>query len=290
MRNRVRALKCARLLIGMVEGALNYLRPGGPTNRRYVAPGAEMNTGIYDPYLVDIADARLSLPTLASHGFQLVEHRSAVADFTSADEVDALYYSEADALIRRVTGADLTIPFGWMLRTSGVTSQGRQPPAADVHVDLTPERASQMGDAFLIRERRDTRHFGRFLITSLWRCFSPPPQDWPLALCAGYSVANEEGKPNLMIRVDDLPTSDAAFAPLDNDAQYPAASVFEYSPAHRWFTYPDMNRDEAVIVTFYDSAHGLNWRVPHTAFLDQSAAATTPRQSIELRSIAYWAA
>jgi hypothetical protein len=99
-----------------------------------------------------------------------------------------------------------------------------------------------------------------------------------------------EGVPNLMIHVDQLPTGDAAFAPLDNEGQYPAASVFAFSPAHRWFTYPDMTRDEAVIITFYDSARGANWRVPHTAFHDPSAAATTPRQSIELRSIAYWAA
>jgi hypothetical protein len=290
MRRRVPASKCGRLRFGMGEATLNYLRPGGPPNRRYVAPGAEMNTGTYDPYLVDIADARLINPTLESYGFQLVDHRSTVADFTSAGEVDALYYSEADALIRQVTGADLTLPFGWMLRSSGPAAGGCQPPAADVHVDLTPDRARSIGDAFLIREGYDPARFGHFLITSLWRCFSPPPQDWPLALCAGHSVAEGEGVPNLMIHVDQLPTGDAAFAPLDNEAQYPAASVFEYNPQHRWFTYPDMARDEAVIITFYDSERGLNWRVPHTAFHDPSAAATAPRQSIELRSIAYWAA
>jgi hypothetical protein len=274
----------------MGEGRLNYLRHGGPPNRRYVAPGAEMNTGIYDAYVVDIANARLAGPTLASHGFQLVTHRSNICDFTNAGEVDALYYADADALIRQVTGAALIIPFGWMLRTSGLAADGRQPPAADVHVDLTPDRARNMGNRFLIRDGHDPAKFGRFIITSLWRCFSPPPQDWPLALCAGHSVSDGEGIPNLMIHVDELPSGAAATAPIENEAQFPAASVFEYSPHHQWFTYPDMTRDEAIILTFYDSARGSNWRVPHTAFHDPLAVTRTPRQSIELRSIAYFPA
>jgi hypothetical protein len=276
------------LRIGMVEAAINYLRHGGPPNRRFVAPGAEMNTGIYDPYLVEITDARPISPTLASHGFELIEYKSAITDFTDADEVNRLYFAEADALIRRITGANLTIPFGWMLRTSGEVADRAQPPAAEAHVDLTPERAERIGDNFLIREGHDPASFGRHLIISLWRCFSPPPQDWPLALCAGYSVRDNEGTPNLMIRVDALPEGDAALAPLDDEAQYPAASVFTFSPQHRWFTYPSMNRDEAIIITFYDSALGPNWRVPHTAFKDARVSSGAPRQSIELRSIAYW--
>lgn len=273
----------------MIEATLNYLRPGGPPNRRFVAPGEEMNTGVYDPYLVEIADARPLTPTLATHGFELVRHESAVADFSDAAEVDRLYYAEADQLIRRVTHADLTIPFGWMLRTSGSITDGRQPPASEVHVDLTPDRAARIAPNFLAREDHDPAQFRRFLIISLWRCFSAPPQDWPLALCAGHSVRDDEGTPNVMINVDALPKGDAAFAPIENEAQLPAASIFEFSRGHRWFTFPDMTREEAVIITFYDSARGANWRVPHTAFRDPRVTTSVPRQSIELRSIAYWA-
>jgi hypothetical protein len=168
-------------------------------------------------------------------------------------------------------------------------TDGTQPPAGEAHVDFTPDRAARVGDNFLIREGHDPADYHRHLIFSLWRCFSPPPQDWPLALCAGYSVRDDEGAPNLMVRVDTLPEGEAAFAPLDDEAQYPAASIFTHSPEHSWFTYPDMNRDEAIIITFYDSAHGPNWRVPHTAFQDPRAPSNAQRQSIELRSIAFWA-
>jgi hypothetical protein len=273
----------------MRKATLNYLRPGGPVNRRFVAPGAEMNTGTYDPYDVEIRDARKLSPTLASHGFQLFDHHSAVLDFTNTAEVDALYFTESDALIRRVTGATLTIPFGWMRRTSGTTDDGTQPPASEVHVDLTPDRAARIGERFLIRNGHDPELFGRYLIISLWRCFSAPPQDWPLALCAGYSVHDDEGTPNLMVRVNMLPAHDAALLPFEDENQHPAATVFSFNPNHRWYTYPDMTRDEVVMITFYDSAHSPNWRVPHTAFRDKAVSQVVPRQSIELRSIAYWA-
>jgi hypothetical protein len=274
-------------LIAMVRASLNYLRPGGPPNRRFVAPGAEMNTGIYDAYEVDITDARPLKPTLASHGFTLLDHRSAVRDFGDAAEVDRLYLAEADALIRGAMGASLTIPFGWMLR-SNAAAEGRQPPAADVHVDLTPDRAERIAGVFLEREGLAGRTPRRFLITSLWRAFSPPPQDCPLALCAGHSVGEDEGVPNVMINVDSLPDPAAAVAPIADEGRYPAASVFAFNPAHRWHYFPDMTRDEAVLITFYDSAHGPNWRVPHTAFADPGVQGAPPRESIELRAIAYW--
>jgi hypothetical protein len=272
----------------MVRAPLNYLLPGGPPNRRFVAPGAEINTGSYEPVMVGIADARPLASTLASHGFALLRHASAVADFGDADEVDRLYPTEIDALVRAATGAALTIPFGWMLRTSAAIDGGRQPPAADVHVDLTPDRAERVARAFLEREGLGDRTPSRFLITSLWRAFSPPPQDCPLALCAGFSVRDDEGVPNVMITVDALPDAATAIAPIADESRYPAASVFAWNPAHRWYYFPDMTDDEAVLITFYDSARGANWRVPHTAFTDPGADATCPRESIEFRSIAYW--
>lgn len=38
--------------------------------------------------------------------------------------------------------------------------------------------------------------YRRVLATSFWRVFSPPPQDWPLALCDFCSVRDDEGRPN----------------------------------------------------------------------------------------------
>ena len=40
---------------------------------------------------------------------------------------------------------------------------------------------------------------------SVWRVFSPPPQDWPLALCDFRSVRDDEGLDNQLYFVDGIP-------------------------------------------------------------------------------------
>jgi hypothetical protein len=49
-----------------------------------------------------------------------------------------------------------------------------------------------------------------------------------------------------------------------------------------------MNRDEVILLKFHDSDQNTAWRTPHTAFHDPSFPDANPRQSIEVRSIAYF--
>jgi hypothetical protein len=49
-----------------------------------------------------------------------------------------------------------------------------------------------------------------------------------------------------------------------------------------------MTRDEALLFAFHDSRREGAWRVAHTAFYDTSKPDAQPRESIELRSIAYF--
>ncbi len=67
-----------------------------------------------------------------------------------------------------------------------------------------------------------------------------------------------------------------------------ASALFAYDPAHRWWYYPAMTRDEAIFIKFHDSDHSRAWRVPHAAFHDETAAGTIPRESIEFRGCAYF--
>ena len=53
-----------------------------------------------------------------------------------------------------------------------------------------------------------------------------------------------------------------------------------------WRTF--MNRDEVLLIKFHDSRRERPWRVPHTAFYDDSLSNTQLRESIEFRSIAYF--
>lgn len=111
--------------IRSVDAQINYLAPGSFINRRFVAPGVEVNTGTYEPYAVKISDARPIQDsfTLDSHGFVLAEHRSAITDFFDKEQVEALYQDEVVDVVKRLTGASVVIPQGWMVRTSGDVSK-----------------------------------------------------------------------------------------------------------------------------------------------------------------------
>jgi hypothetical protein len=267
-----------------VSATLNYLAPGSERNRLYVAPGAHMTTTKYAPQRVTIRDGRPHRAHfgLDTSGFTLLEHRSAVTDFDDPHQLDTIYTPEAVDLVKKETGADHVAVIGWVIRRAGGDLRGAQPPAPDVHVDVHPGRA----DARFKAEA--DRPYQRAIMTSLWRAFSPPPQDWPLALCDYRSVADDEGKANLLLFVDALPDQDDVPGINDPDAQ-PAGSIFEYRPSHLWWYFPDMHADEALLFKLHDSDHSVAWRVPHTSFHDATVSEPAhPRESVELRTVAFF--
>ena len=61
-----------------VLATLSFIRPDSKFNRRYMAPMAEVNTGIYEDKTVIIKDARPNreMFTLDTSGFVLLDHTS----------------------------------------------------------------------------------------------------------------------------------------------------------------------------------------------------------------------
>ena len=273
-----------------VRATLDYLIPSSRINRRYVAPGAELNTGRYAPHMVLIRNGRpvQGILGLDHQGFVLASQPSRVADFKDKTEIDAVYAAEVQRIVKALTGADLVAPLGYVLRTSGTTSAETQPPAGEVHVDMTTDRAVRLAAATYAKTFAGRPMFSRFIASSLWRPFSQPPQDWPLAVCDGTSVGDDEGVPNVMVRVAELPDPDNIPEHCENEDTLPAASIFHFNPGHRWWYFPDMTRDEVLLVKFHDSDHSKAWRAPHTSFRDPGVQNAPPRQSIEFRTIAYW--
>lgn len=285
-----------------IDTEITYLAPGSFINRRFVAPAREVNTGEYRAYPVTVRDARprQSQFTLTSHGFVLHSHRSAVRDFLDKEEVAAVYPGEVAGAVKDFTGADRVATMSWMVRTSGNLDAhkrvekdyrhngGVQPPAAEAHCDASPDRVDAMASR-LYRERfADAPPFRRFIYSSFWRVFSPPPQDYPLALCDGHSVGDEEGVPNTLFVVDQIPSREEMLKPVPDEDQKIAAAIFHHNPDHRWWYFSNMTRDEVLLICFHDSRRVRPWRVPHTAFHDTSRPDANPRSSIEFRSIAYF--
>lgn len=286
-----------------VEAQINYLLPGGPTvNRRFVSAGIEVNTGTYGPYAVTIRDGRAikSHFTLDTHGFRLAEQRSSVQDFYDKAAVDRYYPSEVSEAVKALTGADFVAARGWMIRSSGDISKfkrsstepykhqgGVQPPAGEAHIDTHPDFADPIAMAAYQRLRPGGPGYRRFIYCSFWRAFSEPPQDCPLAVCDHRSVGDDEGVPNFLHVVDQIPLGDAMFAPMP-ESDKPAAAIFRYKPGHRWWYFSNMNRDEVLLIKFHDSDRSVAWRTPHTSFWDNSLPDRKVRASIECRAVAFF--
>jgi hypothetical protein len=63
-----------------------------------------------------------------------------------------------------------------------------------------------------------------------------------------------------------------------------------YNPRHRWFYYPRLRIDEALVFKCFDSATDGRARFSaHTAFNDPATPVNAaPRESIEVRSFAFF--
>ena len=286
-----------------VRTMIRFVDPGDFVTRRYVRAGAEINTGTYSDHEVVVRDG---MPIrdhfeLDLHGFRIASQPTAVKDFHDKDEVDRVYEAEVERHVRELTGADKVVARGWMLRTSADLSErakakvegyqhagGIQPPAGEAHVDTNTPTARRMADATYSKHFPDGPGYKRFLISSYWRTFSPPPQDVPLALCDGRSSFAGEEKSNTLFIVDEFPEGAALTAPVEGEDELLAASIFSYSPAMRWWYFSNMQADDVLLFKFHDSDHARTWRCPHTAFHDPSFPDANIRESIEARSVAFW--
>lgn len=272
-----------------VPGELQYLDPTSTVLRRFTAPGASINTGSYESHTVPIRNGRPVQSTfrMDTHGFEIVSHRSAVADFTDKAEVDAVYLHEAIEFIKERTGADEVVTRGAVLRRSAAPAEhASQPQAALVHIDYGPEGAGITAPRVYTEHFPDGPGYRRALAASFWRVFSPPPQDWPLALCDFRSLRDDEGRANQLYFVDRIPED--PLVEVDESQMITSGSEFVYSPDHEWWYFPDMTRDEVLFFVFHDSDHSRAWRVLHSAFRDPTVDTPVPRHSIEVRTFAFF--
>jgi len=243
----------------------------GPNNIRRRTSGAE------EPHRVEIADGRRAGDlSIDQNGFVLVDHRTQVRDFFDADELKRVYYPEVVALVQRVSGAKRVVVFDHTLRSGDEGEREAKlvrEPVLSAHNDYTewsgPNRVREvMGSEAEESLKR------RFAIIQVWRAINRPIVSNPLAMADARSVAP-----------DDL---------LIAERRYPnrvgQTYRLKYSERHRWFYFPEMRREEAIVFKVYDSEKDGRARfTPHTSFVDPSTPpGAPPRQSIEARTLAFF--
>lgn len=221
--------------------------------------------------------ARVDDFSLDREGFVLLPQATKVGDFYDDKEIAAVYEYEVKALVRRVTGANRVEIFDHTRRAaSGDTRKARviREPAATVHNDYTarsgPRRLrDHFADAPDEAEQLLKR---RFAVVNVWRSIRGMVRTAPLALCDASSVAPDDLVPVTRKAKDRI-----------GEIQFAL-----HGPSQRWYYFPEMTMDEALLIKTYDSATDGRARFTlHTAFDDPGAAADAPsRESLETRCFA----
>ena len=275
--------------VSSVDGEINYIRnpPAGDGEvLRFVTETEELSTMQTRPgQWMPIANARAMATDLDREGFVLVRHVSGVADFDLIQEdpgVDQQYTAEMTALLQTVTGAARVLMLGGGKKRYGESATDKlaplfnAKPARYPHADNTDHSAlalMQMIEAFA--EGLEAEKFPRWALYNMWRPVSPPPQDFPLAVCDARTVS----------RADEV-TVTAVTEERSGEIVHDTTGYL-HSGAHRWHYYPDMTRDEVIVFKAHDSDSSRSGRVPHTAFTDPTCpAGVATRASVEMRGLA----
>jgi hypothetical protein len=264
-----------------IEATLNYILDDGTKVFTTTAGpgGTDVRTGgMPDPRLVAIHNGRpgAKLFELERDGFRFIRHDTQVADFFDEDQIRRVYYPEMEALVKAESGASRVVVFDHTLRTADDEAREAKKireVVRRVHNDYTewsgPQRVRD-----LLPDEADELLRRRFAIVQVWRPIRHPVETFPLAICDAKSLSDD----NLVI----------------SERRYPnrvgQTYAITYNPAHKWYWFPRMRRDEAIVFKVFDSLKDGRARwTAHTAFEDPtSPPGARPRESIEIRTLAFF--
>ncbi|PMR74050.1 CmcJ/NvfI family oxidoreductase [Billgrantia endophytica] len=239
----------------------------GASEPHYFAEQEERDVTIHDGRL---ASAAFSLD---AQGFERHERGTAVDDLYDDTAVETVYYGEVEALIKEATGASRVVVFDHT-RRSDAEQRNIRGPASRAHNDYTErsgrerirdvlgeEQAAELGDTPVAQ-------------INLWRPIRGPVKRSPLAVLDASTLDP-----------DDLLATNLVYPDRVGEIYHLA-----YNPRQRWYYFPDMRRDEALLIKGYDSRRDGRIRfTPHTAFRDPGTPPDAPpRESIEVRTLAFF--
>ncbi len=230
-------------------------------------------------YDVTIRDGRLAAAdfTLDREGFVLARNETKVTDFYDDEEVRRVYYPELEALVKAHSGAARVVVFDHTIRANNETirtAQKVREPVRLVHNDYTEKSGPQRVRELLPPDEAETLLERRFAVVQVWRSAKGPVLQSPLAICDARSIAAK-----------DLIATDLVYQGRTGEVYQIA-----FNPDHRWFYFPNMAADEALVFKCYDSMTDGRARFSaHTAFDDPNTPPGAPeRESIEARTFAFF--
>jgi len=266
-----------------VAAKLNYIAESSEKPVYYAydpPPGTPRASGTFVEKEVRIRNAREIANSLSLdiQGFRLVQQESAVHDFYDKDEVERVYYAEVEQLLRRTTGAEKVVIFDHQVRNIELAQRGERNARTygkTVHNDYTAKSGPRRVRDHLSPEEAEERLKHRFAEVNVWRPIRGPIESTPLALCDAESIDPKDFVPSDLVYPDKVGET----------------YRFLYSPRHRWFYFPQLEKNEVILLKCYDSKEDGRARfTAHSAFEDPTSSPdAAPRESIEVRALLFFA-
>jgi hypothetical protein len=217
--------------------------------------------------------------SLDAEGFSLVHQASSVKNFYDDAEISTTYHDEVLTLLMTLTGANRVEIFDDTRRATSLEQQrkeGIREPAAIVHNDYTARSGvKRLKDHFVGRENEAEELLHRpFAIVNVWRSIGGTIYNHPLTLCDATTV-----KPGDLVSME-----------RRADDRIGELQVALFDPEQRWYYFPEMRMDEALLFKTFDSeTDGRTRFTVHSSFDDPNAAPDAPdRESIETRCLLFF--
>lgn len=267
-------IKASLRFLANVDAPLLYIpSKGGGDETEYV--------GNFTTQAVAIRDGRhdKQFSSLDVEGFQRVSQRTRVEDFYDDEQVDSIYHDEVKSLVTEITGAPRVEIFDHTRRSASLERQKGlkvREPASIVHNDYTAQSGVRRLRDYFAGDPDEAKKLlrRRFAIVNVWRSIAGPICNHPLALCDATTV-----KPEDLVSVE-----------RRAEERTGELQLALHDPGQRWYYFPEMQMDEALLFKTYDSKTDGRARFTiHSSFRDADAPVdAAPRESIETRCLVFF--
>lgn len=266
-----------------VQGILQFTVHTGDTPTTQVGDGggrSDPKTGTYEMKQVAIHNGRPAADSfdLERQGFSFLRYPTAVRDFTDRSEVESVYYPELERLLLRETGAAKVVIFDHTIRIGDPAKRdalGVRDPVRNAHNDFTDESAPQRVRDLLPADEAEERLNRRFTSINVWRPLTGPVKTDPIAICEWDSIG----------------ANDMIVARRVYKDRVGGILNLSYNPRQRWYYFPEMERDEVILLKCFDSERDGRARwTAHAAFEDPDGndGSLPARESIEVRTLLFY--
>ncbi len=267
---------------GFIRATINYsLDNGAPLDYYFYEPNPaiKLNPPGTDPRELNIFNgwSRLNEFSHDREGFELKPIANSFDQFDDDDAIKNSFYPLIIEFVKMHTQAKRVEVFDHTIRkpmSEDLKDQTdiQRPIVQLAHSDYTPKSAPQrVREVFPIDADRLIQN--RIAFFNVWKPLYRTVEEFPLAMC-DETTSDEEDKLIMELKYSDRTGE---------------IFVFRYSPKHRWYYFPRMKPDQALLLKTYESEPKHANSMGHSAFEDPSSPISAPtRESIEVRTMAFF--